>query len=297
MASVLCFGELLWDRLPGGPRLGGAPANVAHHLAQLGVEARLASCVGEDEDGERALAQLREAGVDVTLVARSPRLPTGRVIVATDTPGAPRYHIEAPAAWDAILATAALLEAAAGADAIVYGTLAQRAAPSREALAAALDAAPGALRLCDLNLRPPFADPDVVRASLARATVLKLNEDELAALSGLLDLPAGDALPGHLREGFALRRIYVTRGSGGASAFDGEGRTDRPTPPVAVADSVGAGDAFTSALLFGELAGREAGRILEDACALGAFVASRAGAMPAWPAALRARLLAESGGR
>lgn len=292
MPCVLCFGELLWDELPGGPRLGGAPANVAYHLAQFGLAARLVSAVGEDAAGARALAQLAAAGVDVSLVARQALLPTGRVSVQLTDEG-PRYRIAEGVAWDAIPGGPPLSAAAATAQAVVFGTLAQRSAANQAALADLLEAAGKALIVCDLNFRPPFVTKATVSESLRRAAVLKLNEEELAALPALLGMPAGESFPRSLCEHYGLRRLYLTRGKAGCRAIDAAGVLDAPAPTVTVADSVGAGDAFTAAMVFGELQGWPPARSAATACRVGAFVAGQPGAMPAWPPTLRTRLLSE----
>ncbi len=292
MAPVLCFGELLWDELPAGPRLGGAPANVAYHLAQLGVAVRLVSAVGADPRGDEALARLAAAGVDVALVARQAELPTGRVRVQLAADG-PHYRIEEGVAWDDIAFAPVLREAATAASALVFGTLAQRTAPNRATLSALLAAAGTAVKVCDLNFRSPFIAAAAVADSLRRADIVKLNADELAALPDLLALPAGAEFPQRLLAEFNLRRIVITRGELGCWILDAAGRVEAAAPAASVADSVGAGDAFTAVLVYGELQGWSPARIARAACAAGAFVASQPGAMPTWPPALRERLLAD----
>lgn len=292
MNAVLCFGELLWDELPTGARLGGAPANAAYHLAQFGLAARLVSAVGQDAAGTQALTEMAAAGVDVSLVTRQALLPTGRVSVQLTDEG-PRYRIAEGVAWDAIPSGPQLSAAAAATQAVVFGTLAQRSAANRATLASLLDSAGKALIVCDLNFRPPFVPAAALSESLRRAEVLKLNEDELAALPLLLDMPGGKDFPRSLCERYELRRLYLTRGKDGCRVVDAAGVLDTPAPAVTVADSVGAGDAFTAAMVYGELQGWPPARSARTACALGAFVAGASGAMPAWPPGLRERLLAD----
>lgn len=291
MDTVLCFGELLWDELPGGAQLGGAPANVAYHLARLGLPVRLVSAVGEDAKGEEALRLLASAGVDVEFVARRPLRPTGRVLVTTDAAEMPQYRIESGVAWDEIPFTPALRAAAADASALVFGTLAQRSPANRSTLASLLHAAPHALKLCDLNLRRPFVDATVVADSLRAADILKLNTEESNALPGLLGRPVPLATPQRLLEDFDLRRIVITRGAAGCRIIDAEADQEASPPPTRLADSVGAGDAFSAMFIYGELAGWPSLRSARAACALGAFVASATGAMPSWPPGLSERLL------
>ncbi len=290
MGTILTIGELLWDIFPDGNHLGGVPANVAYHLAQMGHRALLVSAVGQDELGRRAVEIIRAGGVDTGLVAEDPTHQTGIVQVELDADGVATFDITRDVAWDRIPATAELLGAVEQVDAIAFGTLAQRHPTSRATIAAALTAGAGCPRILDLNLRPPFFDPDVVAGSLAHATILKLNEDEILALPELLGLAAGDEFLPRLAATYDLDRIYITRGPDGCEVHT-EGRTiSRPAPPVTVADTVGAGDAFTAALIDGELRGLDAGTIATNACATGAFVAAQAGAMPRWTAALRTTL-------
>ena len=291
MATILTIGEFLWDILPEGRHLGGAPANVAFHLAQIGHQAQPVSAVGDDELGERAIEIMRRGGVDTTLVTEDPVHPTGVVRVELDADGVPTFDITPEVAWDFIPTSAGLLAAVTGADAIVFGTLAQRHPRSRATIAAALDAAPAdGTRVLDLNLRPPFYDGEIVAASIEHATILKLSEEEMRLLPGLLGMPDdADFLP-RLAARHALARIYVTRGARGCEVFAEGETTSAPATPVRVADTVGAGDAFTAGLIDGELRELETATIAANACAAGAFVASRSGATPSWTGELRETL-------
>jgi fructokinase len=294
MATVLTIGELLWDVFPDGAHLGGAPANVAYHLAQAGHRAQLVSAVGDDERGRRAEQITSEGGVDTALVHVDGERPTGVVNVEVDQDGVATFDIARDVAWDHIPWTEALDDALREADAVVFGTLAQRQPTSRYTIRAAVAAAGDVARILDLNLRPPFIDAEVVRVAVEQASILKLNDDEAAALPGLLGIPdSRDALR-RIADAFEIERIYITRGPDGCAAVDERGVIERPAPRVTVADTVGAGDAFTAALIDGELRGLEVGDIAENACAVGAYVASQAGATPPWDAALRERL--RSGG-
>ncbi len=289
MAMILAIGELLWDVFPDERRLGGAPANVAYHLAQIGHRVHLASAVGADELGRVALARLEEAGVETELVSVDDERPTGTVEVKLDERGVPTFHIARNVAWDHIPVTDALMRTAASADAIVFGTLAQREVESRASILQVADAAPR-LRVLDLNLRPPFQESPVIRAALSRAGILKLSEDEAAGLPALLGQSTTASFLPELARAQGYRRIYVTRGAEGCDVVEGETTVHASAPSVSVADTVGAGDAFTAALVDGEIRGLPAARIAANACAAGAFVASRAGAMPAWTDELRQQL-------
>ena len=289
-APVLCAGEVLWDSVPSGLHLGGAPFNVAYHLARLGRPAALASRVGDDALGREAARRVALAGVGAGLVQTDPARPTGFVRVALDAEGVPSYDVERPAAWDALALTEPLAAAAAAAPAVVFGTLAQRDETSRRTLRAVVDAAP--LAVLDVNLRPPFVDPDRVSASLAAADVVKLSEDELVELAGWFGLPddrepAAQALAAQ----FGCPTVCVTRGGDGAALWHGGAWSRHGGVPTDVADTVGAGDAFLAALLDALLAGRPADVALDRACRLGSLVASLPGAAPAYdPAVLDAGL-------
>lgn len=283
---VLCVGEVLWDALPEGLFLGGAPFNVACHLRRLGRPAALASRVGDDALGHEARRRMAGCGLDPALVQTDPFLPTGFVRVRVDAAGIPDYDIVEPSAWDAIVADATVLRAAAEARAVVFGSLAQRQFASREAVRAIVAASP--LAVFDVNLRPPHVDPAVVDVSLRMADVVKLNEDELSVLAD----GSGGFWDGveRLADRFDMRVVCVTRGSAGAALWRDGRRTEHPGYAVTVADTVGAGDAFLAAFLDAHLDGRPDDEALDRACRLGAFVASRPGATPAHDAAALAAL-------
>ncbi len=288
-AIVLCYGEILWDFLPDGLFPGGAPANVAYHLARHGLDARLVSAVGDDALGDELLRRLRHWGLNTGFVARHEDLPTGSVVAELSDSGDARYRITPGVAWDRIPATPAALATAGGANALVFGTLALRSPFNRGALDGLLAALPPtALRVLDVNLRPPHDDPELARNLASRATLLKLNADEAARLS-----EAGDtAFPGaeeaharalHARHGCPL--IVVTAGARGAGLLrDGFSWTWEPGHEVAVADTVGAGDGFLASLLASFLSSRDAdAEILARACRHGEWIATRRGATPPYP--------------
>ncbi|MGD8395281.1 MAG: carbohydrate kinase [Candidatus Eiseniibacteriota bacterium] len=301
MAKVLTIGELLWDRMTDGDHLGGAPANVAFHLSQAGHQALLLSAVGDDAAGHRAMRQLAESGVDVTRITVDPRHPTGVVDVELDANGVPTFDIRRDVAWDHIPQPSDLDALLESTDAVVFGTLAQRQATSHATIDAVLGAGNQMPRIVDLNLRAPFYDRDVVRRSLERATILKLSDGELDLLPGLVgpEFTGGapplsaEALSG-LAARFDLERIYVTRGAEGCDVHAGGELHHVPATPIQVADTVGAGDAFTAALVDGELRCLPPATIAAHAAAAGAFVASQPGAMPRWSETLLAEVRAGS---
>ena len=289
-SEILCVGELLWDSLPAGLFLGGAPFNVAGHLHTLGVPVAMVSRVGLDRLGAEALQRAARYGIDTDLVQLDPVLPTGFVSVTVDDDGIPAYDIVAPAAWDAIELREGLLDRAARARAIVFGSLAQRQAVSRETIERLYAA--DVPKVFDVNLRPPYDDADVVRRSLPHADIVKLNEHELDQMARWFDLPTGlRACTTALADHFGCRTICVTRGGEGAAMLHAGRWTEHPGFRVEVRDTVGAGDAFLAALLAGLLAGHDDEVTLRHANLLGAYVATQPGAIPAYrPETLAASL-------
>jgi fructokinase len=277
--EILCVGEMLWDALPSGLFLGGAPFNVACHLRAAGLPAALATRVGADRLGEEALRRLAWYGIDGSLVQVDEALPTGFVRVAVDEPGRPAYDILEPVAWDAIAPDEALLARAASARALVFGTLAQRSEASRATHERIWDCE--GLRVLNLN-RAPYAERELVRRSLAHADVVKLSEEELATLAGWLGLKgAVRRAAAALAETFGCDAVCVTRGRGGAGLWRAGRWSEHPGFEVEVRDSVGAGDAFLAILVAGLLGGGQDAVILRHASLMGAYVATQPGALPA----------------
>jgi fructokinase len=292
---VIGLGEILWDLLPGGRQLGGAPANFAYHAAALGACAAVVSRVGRDPDGRAILARLARLGLGRRYVTVDPAHPTGVVEVAVDRGGKPRYTIREDAAWDHILFTPVLARLAPRADAVCFGTLSQRAPESRAALQQFLRRTrPNCLRIFDLNLRQSYFTPGLVRRLLSLSTVLKLNDEELPVLGRLLGL-GGPArtLPDRILHAFPLHLLALTRGSRGSLLQSRSERHVEPVHPAVVADTVGAGDSFSAVLALGLLQGWPLARINRAANRLAAFVCSRRGATPALPASLVRSILGD----
>lgn len=292
--SVVGMGEVLWDLLPGGRQMGGAPANVVCHAAALGAEASLVTRVGRDADGDELRRRLEGLGVDLRAVEIDPEAPTGTVTVDLDAGGQPRFTIHEGVAWDRLEGGPGARDAVARADAVCFGTLAQRSPITRSAMASLLGlAAPGAWRVLDVNLRQHYHSPAVLESSLARANVLKVNDAELprlAAWLGLGDEPRVQMTA--LADRWRLRVVACTRGAHGSLVLADGRWSDHPGVPVQVADTVGAGDAFTAAMILGLLAGWELDEWHRQANEVAAFVASRPGATPTLPAERRAPFLA-----
>ena len=278
--EVLCVGELLWDSLPAGLFLGGAPFNVACYLSAAGVRATMVSRVGADRLGEESLRRARHYGVGTDLVQVDPILPTGFVSATINDSGQASYVIEDGPAWDAIEPNEMLLSRAESATAIVFGTLAQRHATTRQTIERLWESK--ALMVFDVNLRPPFQDRDVVRRSLERADVVKINEEELQQLASWFELPSGEReSAATLARLFSCPVVCVTRGPGGASLWRDDSWTEHPGFEVEVRDTVGAGDAFLAVLLAGLLSGADSETLLKNANRIGANVGAQLGALPA----------------
>ncbi len=301
------FGEILWDCLPTGRHPGGAPFNVAVHLAQLGVYPALLSSVGSDADGDELLRLAGERNVDVRFVTRARRgLETGRVNASLDPAGNATYDIVQPAAWDEIhMSPDARALVAAGA-ALIFGSLATRSPGNLEQLDNLL-ALNGPLKFFDVNMRPPYVDPSRIMRLAERADVLKLNQDELGQLAawlrgadvkaaGLEDTDQLREACGVVAEATKAPRICVTLGAAGAALWERGELLTVTSPAVAVADTVGAGDAFMAGLVVGLTRGWNGRAVLERACRLGAYVASREGATPRLPPALVAEFAVATSG-
>ena len=283
---VVGLGEALWDVLPDGDHFGGAPANVAVHAASLGAESWLISAVGHDARGDAALARLEAAAVRCDTVARLADHPTGVVRVTLDAAGHPVYDIAAESAWDYMPWSAGVEDVARRADAVAFGSLAQRAPVSQATIRRAVRATRDtAWRLFDVNLRQAYYDAAILTASLELANAVKLNDEELPVVARLCRLPDGQPVD-QLRalcQRFALRLAALTRGPCGSVLLTPDRVCEAAAAPAVVADTVGAGDAFTAALLIGMLAGRPLDEVSRRANAVAAYVCSQPGATPPIP--------------
>jgi fructokinase len=281
-ATVIGLGELLWDVFPDGRRPGGAPANFAFQAGQLGARGLVATRVGTDPDGDELLAFLNEKGIDTSAVQRDPEHPTGKVTVSFNAAGQPEYVIHESVAWDYLEPAPTLEEAMRSADAVCFGTLAQRSETSRRTIQHVLGlTAPDCLRVYDVNLRQNYYHRDWIEASLQRASIVKLNDDEVAALASLLGLSADQAeFSRQVIGGWGPRMVCITRGADGCLVVAGDEVHDIPGRPVSVADTVGSGDAFTAGLIHAQLHGWSVEASADFANRVGGLVASRQGAMP-----------------
>jgi fructokinase len=288
LSLVACFGETIWDVFPEGKSLGGAPLNVAYHLARLGVRTRMVTAVGRDALGDEAIREMLAAGIDDASVRRHPCLSTGLARVELDASGQAEFSIAGPVAWDEIEVDPTVdlsdpSEAGVGVvRALVFGTLALRTEHNRASLRSLLSV-PIRWRVCDLNLRAPFDDVQALRSLSGRADVLKVNEHEAVRLADATAGAEPRVMSERIRERWFDGVVCITRGARGAGVLAGGRWYEAPSPPCVVRDTVGAGDAFTAALvagLVGAVGAPDWETVLRRACALGSFVTSRAGAQP-----------------
>jgi len=304
MKYVIGIGEALFDCLPEGRKLGGAPANFAYHVSQFGLNGCAISAIGKDELGDEIVdtfERVHESLPTFNYQLSTVEQPTGTVKVTLDDKGVPQYEICLGVAWDNIPLTNAMLEIARQAQAVCFGSLAQRSETSRETIQAFLDATPAdALKVFDINLRQSWYTAEVIAESLSRANILKINDEELDVVATML---LGEpTVPGALiaedpektrricRELIArydLRMLILTCGAVGSYVFTADEESYVATPKVQVADTVGAGDSFTATFVAQLLLGKPIREAHERAVKVSAFVCTRHGAMPVLPADLK----------
>lgn len=303
---IAAIGELLWDLLPAGPRLGGAPANFAAIAANLAGgpdtgaadEVFLVSRVGDDRMGSDALREMSAHGVRLDHVSVDSAHATGRVQVALQTDRSPVYTIEHPAAWDFIPKAPELIALAPALDAVCFGTLAQRSPETRQTLRRLVEATqPGCVRVFDVNLRDPWWTPEILAWGLDHATILKMSAEEVFRVAESVGLlPSANNSPLRaaraLLQQFPIQMIAITRGAEGSLLVTAKQVDTHPGVATDVEDPVGAGDAFTAAMTRAWLQGDPPSRISGSANQWGAWVASQAGGMPLPDEAVRRRIAA-----
>lgn len=291
--NVVGVGEVLWDLLPDGPQLGGAPANFAYHAQALGANASVITRVGNDERGAAVQRRFQEMGLSTAGIQHDDAAPTGTVSISLANDGIPAYAIRENVAWDYLQASRDALHCVRAAQVVCFGSLAQRHSVSRQAIQRLLSsAAAPAWRVLDVNLRQDFFAREVIEHSLKLANVLKLNDHELPVLATMFSL-RGDCRQQiqMLVDRFGLKVVALTCGAGGSLMFrDGEWAQSIATA-VNVKDTVGAGDAFTAAMCLGLLRGLELEEINSAANRIAAHVCACAGATPELPEDLRRLLL------
>ncbi len=284
-ARPLVLGEVLWDVFPDSTRLGGAPLNFAAHARRMGHAPLLFSAVGNDDLGRQAVREIQSLGLDTSLLQSTDRYPTGRAAVSLDALGQAAFRIERPAAYGALTLPKDEIQTlrAWSPDWLYFGTLFSSRPEGRAILFEVLRLVPDAIRFYDLNLRPGFDSPPLVRELLEQADVVKMNQDEMRSIHRYLELPAEtNAFCASAAERFGWRAVCVTLGPRGCAVFANGQYHEEPARPIKVVDTVGAGDAFAAAFLHGLTAQWNIAEIARFANRVGALVASKPGAIPAW---------------
>jgi len=288
---IVGIGEILWDQfIRDGKRsgkdrnLGGAPANFAYHAAQLGHEGLVVSAIGRDRDGDDIVSELEAHALPCHLDRVD--YPTGTVDADITDPNAPVYTIHTRSAWNHLPFTDELFGIAARTKAVCFGTLAQWGRESRKSIRQFLDSCPPyCIKVCDINLRQRYFNKSIIRESLRRATILKLNEDELPVVTGILGfkMAGEEVLCRRLMKYYHLQMVILTKGIHGSWILWKDGRSFQGTPEVRVKSAVGAGDAFTGAFIGSYLSGAPIEEAHQMAVRVSAYVCTQKGAMPVIP--------------
>lgn len=285
---VVGLGEILWDMLPSGKQLGGAPANFAFHAGQFGLQSVAVSAIGNDELADETIRQLEQKHLAYAL----PRVdyPTGTVQVSLDADGVPAYDIKEGAAWDNVPFTDEIKDIARNCRLVCWGSLAQRNAVTREMIYNFLDSTPaGCMKVFDINLRQNFYSKEIVKESLRRCNMLKINDEELVTLGRMFGYPGLDIenkcwlILGK----YNLDILVLTCGVNGSYVFTPGAMSFIETPKVEVADTVGAGDSFTGSFCAAVLAGKPVAEAHRLAVKVSAYVCTQVGAMPQIPAGIK----------
>ncbi len=286
--KIVGIGEILWDILPSGTQLGGAPANFAYHANAFGHNGIIVSSIGDDELGNDIIERLKHLSLTCDYIAIDETKSTGTVSVDLDKNGQPTYTIHEDVAWDFIPNILSIMALAEKMDAVCFGSLAQRAEVSRQTIQAFLEKVPSqSLRIFDVNLRQAYYTRDIIESSLQQANVFKINDEELPIVADLLghfsakdEQTALKALATH----YDLKLIALTKGDKGSVLYaNGKFSIHPGYLPSQVTDTVGAGDSFTAALAIGMLKGYDLDRINDCANRIASFVCSQTGATPTLP--------------
>lgn len=285
---VVGLGEVLWDMLPEGRKIGGAPVNFAYHAGQFGIDTMAVSAIGNDKLGEDTIAEMN--GKHLNHIFPSVPYPTGSVQVSLDEKGVPAYDIKENVAWDNIPFTNEIESVARSCRAVCFGSLAQRNAVSRNTIRKFIESTPsGCIRIFDINLRQNFYTSNVIRDSLELCNILKINDEEIMLVSRMFNYDSSNIenVCRTIMEGFSLEMVILTCGTKGSYIFTKGGVSFMPTPKVNVADTVGAGDSFTGSFCAAILRGLPVAEAHKKAVEVSAYVCTQNGAMPEIPESMK----------
>lgn len=282
--KALCIGEILWDMLPTGAKAGGAPMNVALHLHNIGLDTTFVGRIGDDNDGQKLSHFLSEFGLSTKFLQVDPELETSKVLVNLDDASNASYEICSDVAWDNIELTPSLLKQGEQSDIIVYGSLASRSENSANTIKDLLDSSKKALKVMDINLRPPFDTKETIEPLLLRADIAKMNSDEIKIVASWYGYHGEDEREMIIwfSETFSCPTICITKGEDGATLYSEGKFYDHKGFKIVAVDSVGAGDAFLAGLISSMAKENTPSEAITFACATGAFVASKEGATPTY---------------
>lgn len=285
---VVGLGEVLWDMLPEGRKIGGAPVNFAYHAGQFGIDTMAVSAIGNDKLGEDTIAEMN--GKHLNHIFPSVPYPTGSVQVSLDEKGVPAYDIKENVAWDNIPFTNEIESVARNCRAVCFGSLAQRNAVSRSTIRKFIESTPsGCIRIFDINLRQNFYTSNVIRDSLEHCNILKINDEEIMLVSSMFNYDSSNIenVCHTIMEDFSLEMVILTCGTKGSYIFTKGGVSFMPTPKVNVADTVGAGDSFTGSFCAAILRGLPVAEAHKKAVEVSAYVCTQNGAMPEIPESMK----------
>lgn len=285
---VVGLGEVLWDMLPEGRKIGGAPVNFAYHAGQFGIDTMAVSAIGNDKLGEDTIAEMN--GKHLNHIFPSVPYPTGSVQVSLDEKGVPAYDIKENVAWDNIPFTNEIESVARSCRAVCFGSLAQRNAVSRNTIRKFIESTPnGCIRIFDINLRQNFYTSNVIHDSLELCNILKINDEEIMLVSRMFNYDSSNIenVCRTIMEGFSLEMVILTCGTKGSYIFTKGGVSFMPTPKVNVADTVGAGDSFTGSFCAAILRGLPVAEAHKKAVEVSAYVCTQNGAMPEIPESMK----------
>lgn len=285
---VVGLGEVLWDMLPEGRKIGGAPVNFAYHAGQFGIDTMAVSAIGNDKLGEDTIAEMN--GKHLNHIFPSVPYPTGSVQVSLDEKGVPAYDIKENVAWDNIPFTNEIESVARNCQAVCFGSLAQRNAVSRNTIRKFIESTPSScIRIFDINLRQNFYTSNVIRDSLEHCNILKINDEEIMLVSRMFNYDSSNIenVCRTIMEDFSLEMVILTCGTKGSYIFTKGGVSFMPTPKVNVADTVGAGDSFTGSFCAAILRGLPVAEAHKKAVEVSAYVCTQNGAMPEIPESMK----------